>query len=259
MNYEDKYQFALKALANYQNSFEIGNFRKFLLLILNLESSGPEAMLRQLGMAPKGKTTLPYDPVKKAYYTKIMSNLSMKSQLFIYHKTDKLSETFINKAESPLITDNLTTYESKNLLPSKFVIITPDVVDFSSHVLKDQNSPKPCCVGIESLYENLAELIITQNSKFLFLYEGEAADLIFTMNISMEPTSNSKNSIQFFDVYVDEKKEVRTHTFIKMKKEAVKKGNLSIEFLDDIKDLSHSEMFDSQFTIIVPIKSFDLF
>lgn len=256
MNYQEKYQFALKALENYQNSLEISKFRNFLLLILNLESSGPEAMLRQLGMAPKGKTTLPYDPEKKVYYTKIMSNLSMKNQLLIYFPTEKMNEEFINKQDSSLFTKFLTSFERKNLLPSNYVIITPDVVDFSTHVLKDQNSPKPLCVGIESLYNNLAELILTQNSKFIFLLEGENADLLFTMNISLEPTSNSKNSIQFFDVYVDEKQELRDHTFIQMKKEAVKKGNLEMEFIDEIKELSHSDMFDSQFTIIVPVKSF---
>ena len=255
MNFEEKYKFALNALAKYQNSFEIANFRNFLLLILNLESAGPEAMLRQLGMAPKGKTTLPYDPDKKAYYTKIMSNLSGKNQLHIYFKTEKISDDFINKAESKIITDYLIPYECKNLLPSNFVMITPDVIDYTTHVLIDQNSPKPCTVGIESLYMDLAELIITQNSRYLFLLEKVDGDLLFTINISMEPTMDSKNSIQFFDVFVDEKKQFRNHTFIRMKKEAVKKGNLDFELLDEIQELSHSELFDSQFTIIVPIKT----
>ena len=88
-------------------------------------------MLRKLGMAPKDKSTLPYDPEKKVYYTKIMSGLTLTNQLIIYHRSDKISNEFVNKADSTFFTDHLTDYERKNLLPKDYLIISPDVVDQS--------------------------------------------------------------------------------------------------------------------------------
>ena len=52
---------------------------------------------------------------------------------------------------------------------------------------------------------------------------------------------------------IDEDKKIRNHTFIRMKKEEI-----DMEFMNEIKDYSHSEIFKSHFTIIVKIKSFNL-
>jgi hypothetical protein len=255
MDYQEKYQFAVNTLKNFNNYIEIADFRKFLLLILNLDSGGPEAMLRKLGMAPKDKSTLPYDPEKKVYYTKIMSGLTLTHQLVIYHRCDKISDQFVNKDDSTFFTGYLTDYERKNLLPKDFLIISPDVVDQSTQVFTDQDSPIPCSVGVESMYSNLGEMIATQNLKFFFLIKGESADLVFTINMLIEPTLNSKKCIQYFDVFIDTEKSLRNYTYIRMKKEEVRKGILKMEFLKEIKELNHSEIYDSKFTIIVPIDS----
>ena len=255
MDYQEKYQFAINTLKNFNNYIEIADFRKFLLLILNLDSGGPEAMLRKLGMAPKDKSTLPYDPEKKAYFTKIMSGLTLSNQLVMYHRSDKISTDFVNKADSTFFTDHLTNYERENLLPKDYLVISPELVDYSSQVYKDQDSPIPCSIGVESLYSNLGEMIATQNLKFFFLIKGETADLIFTLNMSIEPTLNFKKYIQYFDVYIDTEKSLRNYTYVRMKKENVRKGNLDMDFLNEIKELNHSESFDSKYTIIVPVNS----
>jgi len=106
---------------------------------------------------------------------------------------------------------------------------------------------------IESLYTDLAEFIASQNLKFIFLLEDEVADILFTLNMSFAPDHQSSNQIQYFDVYIDEEKKIRNHTFIRMKNEEIE-----MEFMEDIKNYSHSEMFKSHFTIIVKIKSFNV-
>lgn len=249
MNSEEKYQFAVEKFANFGNFLEIGDFRKFLLLILNLDAGGPEAMMQQLGMGAKTRAILPYDPEKKMYYTKVMSGLSYHHQMMIYHKTDKVSEEFLNEQTSPLFTNYLSSYERKNLLPGKFKILTPEVKDFSRNVLQGKNAAKPIVMGIESLFFDLAEMIVTQQSKFLFLLEDSQADLLFSMNISFNPNIDADH-IQMVDVFVDEEKKFRDQTFIRMKE-----GDMEIHLVDEIKELSHGELYDSHFTILVPVKS----
>ncbi len=255
MDHQEKYAYAVEMLSPFKNFLEVKDFRKFLLLILNLESAGPEAMLKQLGMAPKGKTVLPYNPAKKMYFTKVMSGFSISHQLTIYCPIDRVNEKFVNKADSEIFTKYLTEFERKKLLPKKFILINPEVVDYSQEVLTAKNVPKPSTPGIESLYLNLSELIATQNIKFIFLLECENADVAFILNMNVEPSHHSENSIQYFDVYVDEKKEMRGHSFIRMQNGKSDSDEIKMEFMDEIKDLTHSELFDSHFTIIVPISS----
>ena len=258
MNAEEKYKFAQEKLKGFSNSIEIEDFRKFLLLILNLESGGPEALMKQMGLAPKGKTVLPYDPEKKIYFTKIISGLSMDSQLIVYNRVEgKLSEDFVNKPDSPLFEKYLTQYEREKQLPKNFLLVTPEIVDFTREVLTEKNETKPVSSGIEAMYVHLDEFLATQGLKFVFIIEGkdDEPDLVFTMNMTFEPKHDSSHRIQYFDIYVSENKELRGKSFIQMKQEKDKK--LELSFLDEIKELSHSEQYNSKFTIIIPIKSFD--
>ena len=208
--------------------------------------------MRQLGMGSKTKTILPYDPFKKAYYTKVISGLSIKSQLKIYIKSDKINDSLINKSDSKIFTENLSDFERKNLLPNKFALITPSIVDSIDENL-DQIINKEITPVIESLFVDLAEFIASQNLKFIFLLEDEVADILFTVNMSIARDSNNSKQIQFFDIFIDEDKKIRNYTFIRMKK-----GEMDMEFMNEIKDYSHSEIFKSHFTIIVKIKSFNL-
>ncbi len=254
MNFEEKFEFAKEKFKSFSNNIEISktNFRQFLLLILNIEGDGAEAIMRQLGMGSKTKTILPYDPFKKAYYTKVISGLSIKSQLKIYIKSDKINDSLINKSDSKIFTENLSDFERKNLLPNKFALIIPSIVDSLDENL-DQIINKEITPVIESLFVDLSEFIVSQNLKFIFLLEDDAADILFTVNMSIAPDSNTPKQIQFFDIFIDEDKKIRNHTFIRMKK-----GEMDMEFMNEIKDYSHSEIFKSHFTIIVKINSFNL-
>jgi hypothetical protein len=251
MNFEEKYEFAREKFKSFSNYIEISNFREFLLLILNIEGDGAEAIMRQLGMGSKNKAILPYDPHRKSYYTKVISGLSMKNQLKIYFKSKKINESLQNKLDSKIFTDYLSDFERKNLLPNKFSLIIPSIVDSLSEK-SEKIEKKEITPVIESLYVDLAEFIASQNLKFIFLLEDDIADIFFTVNMSFAPDNNSSKQIQYFDVYIDEDKKIRNHTFIRMKKEEI-----DMEFMNEIKDYSHSEIFKSHFTIIVKIKSFN--
>jgi len=251
MNFEEKYEFAKEKFKSFSNFIEISDFRQFLLLILNIEGDGAEAIMRQLGMGSEPKIILPYDPLKKTYYKKVISGLSMKSQLKIYIKSKKINESLLNKSDSKIFTENLSDFERKNNLPNKFTLIIPSIVDSLDKDQEEINN-KEIIPVIESLYIDLAEFIVSQNLKFIFLIEDDTADLLFTLNMSIAPDNDSSKHIQFLDLYIDEDKKIRDHTFIRMKKEEI-----DMEFMNEIKDSSHSENFKSHFTIIVKIKSFN--
>lgn len=253
MNAKEKYDYAVQKLKNFNNYIEIGDFRKFILLVLNLEGSGPEALLNQFGLGgSKGKLVLPYDPEKKMYYAKVMSGVSLNDQLIIYFKSKELHKDLVNKANSKFFESVLTPYECKNLLPAKFLMVIPKIVDYTKSAFTKENSPKPTFAAVDSLFFTLKEFIVSQNLKYIFLLEGDgdAPDLAFTINMSFDPIHSSPNQIQYFDILVDEEKQLRGKTFVKMNEE------LEMNFLNEIKD-SSAELFNSNFTIIIPIKSFD--
>ena len=254
MNYDEKYKYASEMLKEFKNFLEVSDFRKFLLLILNLEGGGPEALMRQLGLGGKGKTILPYDLKRKAYFTKIMSGLSLASHLIIYHKTEKLSDMFLNKADSPMFEKVLTPFERKNLLPTNFMLISPQVVDYSKEGLNDKMAPKEMISGIETLFDDLGEFIASHDLKFVFFLQGKGKkpDIAFSMNVAFTPNNDSPNDIQYFDVFVDEEMRMRDNTFIRMENDELK-----LEFVKEIREFSHSEMYNSHYTIIVPIDSFN--
>jgi hypothetical protein len=255
MEFEEKYEFALKKLNAFKNFIEISDFRSFLLLALNLDSgNGPEAIMKKLGLGSKNKLILPFDPEKKLYFTKIMLGLNFGQQITVFQKSDKISEDFVNKADSKLFTENLSTYEREHLIPKNFIVISPEILDFSKKSLEGENVPKVFVAGIESLYVSLAEFIASQTLKFLFLIEGkdDEADIVFSLNAPFDPKDSAPNQIQYFDVFVDEEKKLRGQTYIRMKKD-----ELDLQFMKEVNEMTHSELFNSHFTVIIPIKSFD--
>jgi hypothetical protein len=253
MSNQEKYDFAMQKLKDFKNYIEIADFRKFLLLILNMESGGPEAILSQLGMGSKGKTVMPYDVEKQCYYEKIMAGMSMNDQLTVYIKSEEKTTKLVNKSDSELFVNTLSPFEQKNLLPGKFILLTPKVTDYTQQAYTTDMSPKTSIPAIESLYTNLIDLIVSQNLKYLFMIQGEEdePDVVFIIDMTFDPTHASTNQIQFFDVFVDDSKQLRDQTFIKITED------LEITFLNEITDASYSEMFNSNFTIVIPVKSFD--
>jgi hypothetical protein len=259
MEYKAQYEYALNIVKNFQNYIEIGDFRRFLLLVLNLES-GPDNFLSQLGMGgSKGKVTLPYDPEKKMYYAKAMSGITLSNQMTIYLTCEKKTDQLINKADAKIFKDTLSDYEIKNLLPNKFKLICPNVVDYSSEAFTGKNKPKPFIGAIESLFTDLLEFLIVQQMKYVFIWEGEGdqPDLLFTINMPFDPIHNAPAQFQYFDVYLDSTHQMRGNSFIWIHED--NKENIKIEVLKEIREkYSHSDMFNSNFTIIVPVKSFQI-
>jgi hypothetical protein len=256
--YQKDYAYALDQLKNFKNYIEITDFRPYLLMVLNLES-GPDNILSQLGMGAKGKTILPYDPEKKIYYTKAMSGMSMNNQITLYYRTEPKTDKLKNKSTDPIFTNALSAYEAKNLIPQKYLMICPKILDFATDAFTDDAKPKPFASAIESLFIDLLEFLVVQSPKYVFLLEGkgDAPDLVFTLNLSFDPTHSAPNQYQYFDVFIDTDHRLRGNTFIWTKEDA--KENLQISFLKEIKEeFSHSDMFNSNFTIIVPVKSFDI-
>ncbi len=255
MSTQEKYDFAISKLKAFKGYVEIAEFRKFLLLVLNMENSRPEAILSQIGMGgSKGKFIMPYDPEKQCYFEKMMAGISMNDQLTVYIKIEEQTTKLVNKPNSDLFDAALSPFERKNLLPGKFLLITPKAIDFTQQSYTDEIQPKPSNAAIETLYPDLIEFIVAQNLKYVFVIFGKEnePDVAFTINMSFDPRMASTKQLQFFDVYVDDSKQLRDQTFIKITED------LEMTFLNEITDSSYSDMSNANFTIIIPVKSFDL-
>ncbi len=258
MDTQEKFKFAHQKLESFQNYIEIADFRHFLLLALNMEGEWPQELLKQFGFGSKDKTVIPFDREKNVFFTKIMQGLSSSNQLIIYNKPNWDHEIpFVNKANSKIFEKVLNNYERENLLSKKFILLAPKVTEFSRqdpNVPHESESPIPI---IEFIFENLAELIVSQDLKYLFLLEGkeDEPDLVFSLNLSTEGGKDTEKPLQMFDIYVDEEKKLRGHTFIRMKNGELTDEALNMEYLDEIKDYSHSELYNSIFTVIVTVKS----
>ncbi len=263
MNYDEKFEFAIQKLNDFENFLEVDDFRSFLLLLLNLNSGGPQALLSQLGLGggKSHRINIPFDPTKNIYYTKLMSGLSIQNQLMIYSQSNEENapKKLIHKAESKMLEKHLSKNELKNLIPKDLVVLTPTVIDYTEKVLKENNKSNGFASGIESLFRDLAEFIISQKLKYIFLIEGEGddPDLGFAINLSIDPTQTSPDHLQLFDVYIDEEKKLREYNFIKMKNEDIEKNDLKMEFMREVEETSHAELYNSHFTIIIPVKSFN--
>jgi hypothetical protein len=259
MNAQEKFSYAHKKLSAFNNYIEVADFRHFLLLALNMEGEWPQELLKQFGFGSKDKSVLPFDIEKKAFFTKSMQGLSSSNQMVIYNKPGLEKEiAFINKASSNLFKDVLNSYEKENLLSKKFVMLTPKVYDFSRiGPNADHKTESPVAI-VEFLFDNLAELIVSQDLKYVFLLEGEGEepDIVFSLNISTEGVKEAQKTLQMFDVFIDEERKLRGHTFIRMKNGELTDEEMKMEFLNEIKDYSHSELYNSHFTIIVSVKSF---
>ncbi len=261
MNYDDKFKFAIEKLNDFENYLEVENFRSFLLLLLNLNGNGAQALLSQLGIGgnKKKRIGIPFDPTKNIYYTKILSGLSIKNQLMIYTQDyEEEPEKLINKKEDRILKENLAENELNNLIPKDFIMLTPKVVDFTEKVLKENNKENEYSSGVESLFLDLAEFIISQKLKYIFLLKGEGdePDLCFSINLSIDPTHTSPDQLQLFDVYIDQEKKLRNYNFIQMDNEKIEKDELEMNFLTEVKTSSHSDLYKSHFTIIIPVRSF---
>jgi len=228
---------------NFSNFIELENFRSFLLLTLTSQSS--TNILAQFGLGgDKEIINLPYDPNTKIYYQKI--NLMSSGSLIIYVKSDPLTKEFLLNKEDDKIKKYMSVNEMSLAFRGKEKFLLPQVSDCSNI---DENK---LTVEIDDLFHSFQSFISFTQPHIVFVIDADkesSPDLAFTFNMMPQFPKKLDENILKVDIFLDYEHKTKENTYIK------RDANYKIEFLKDIKDIGHAELYNSSFSLIIHIKS----
>ncbi|MBY8983206.1 MAG: hypothetical protein KGD57_09670 [Candidatus Lokiarchaeota archaeon] len=241
----------LKLVEKYFETFstfiELDNFRDFLLFTLNSQVSSN--ILAQLGIGgSKEIINLPYNPLFNIYYQKI--SLISAGSLIIYVKSDPISDDFIIEKDNSLFKDFLRPNEIDLAFRGKEKFLMPKISDCTSF----ENENNKLTLKIDDLYHDLESFIAVAEPNILFVLDAATKsdpDLLFAFNLMPEMPGKSDKNILKIDMYLDSEHKTKDITYLKREEE------FNLIFLNNIKDISHTEIFKSTFSLILHIKSFE--
>jgi hypothetical protein len=240
------YEFLSQKFAQMKNYVELKDFRTFLLFNLIDES---ESMIQKLMEGGKSLRTLLHDH-KGAY---IYEYALAKGRLLFYVKEPALKDTPLLDYEKhkEFFDKYLSKFEQKKLLSKQDDKI--GIVRLSSKMItadeKYKISPK---FEVTRIYDDfLSFLFDIGKSRYVFVLNGEGNEpnIVFAISILLSNALNQEYiAVQ---AYIDKKKEYKGQ-FLRVNSEELK-----YESVDEIKDASHSEMFHTDYLLMVHIKSFN--
>ncbi|MHA1294077.1 MAG: hypothetical protein ACTSQJ_15605 [Promethearchaeota archaeon] len=232
---------------DFSNFIEVENFRAFLLFTLT--SQVPSNILAQFGLGgTKEVINLPYNPLFKIYYQKI--NLVSLGNLIVYVKRDPLTDKFVLEKDDPIFKEYLNPNEISLGFRGKEKILFPKICDCSSF---HSNDNIKLTIKIDDMFYSLESFMAIIEPNILFIIDGNESepDLLFAFNMMPEiPTLLEKKSLKI-DVYFDPEHLTKDKTYLK------REENYKLEFMKDIKEISHAELYKSSFSLLLHIKSFN--
>jgi len=235
-----------KKFENFSNFIELPDFRSFLLFTLTSQAS--MNILAQMGLGgSKEVISLPYNPILKIYYQKI--NLLSVGSLIVYVKSDPISEKFILDKDDSSIKSFLNPDEMSLAFRGKEKFLLPLVSDCSSC---DVDNNSKIIIKVDDLFHSLESFLGVAEPNLLFVIDGvndSEPDLLFTFNMMPEMPSRTDKKFLKIDVFIDEKHNTRDVTYIKRGKD------YKIDYLQEVKEVSHAEIYKSSFSLILHIKS----
>ena len=243
----EKLQAKLDIVSNYFKDFtnyiELDSFRSFLLMTLTSQTSSN--ILAQFGLGgDKEIINLPYDPELKIYYQKI--NLMSPGSLIIYYKGEAVTKDFLLNKDDEKIKKFLSANEISLAFRGKEKFLFPQISDCSN--LKGNKF----IVEIDDLFHSFQSFISYTQPHIVFTVESKQEsnpDLIFTFNMMPQLPRNLDENVLRLDVYLDSEHKARNINYIR------REENYKIDFLKDIKDISHTELYNSSFALVLHIKS----
>lgn len=228
----------------FSNFIELDDFRQVLLFTLTSQTANN--LMSQLGLGGNPDIiNLPYDPVKKMYYQKI--NLLSSGVLIIYTKSDLISDKFLLEKDEPIFNEFLNQNERTLAFRGKEKFLFPKLSDCSSV----DNSK--VTIKIDDLFYDFRSFVSYSQPNVIFVIDSEddtQADIAFTFNMMPQFPVKMDEKVLKIDVFVDHDHLTREKTYLE------RKESYELNFLKDIKEVSHSELYKSSFSLILHIKSF---
>ena len=232
---------------NFSNFIELKDFRTFLLFTLT--SQVPTDILAQIGLGGnKEVINLPYNPIFNIYYQKI--NLISAGSLIIYVKNKTITDKFTLEKDDPIIKSFLNPNEMSLAFRGKEKFLLPKISDCSTF---DNDENSNLTIKVDDIFHSLESFLAVSEPNILFVVEStnnKESDLVFTFNMMPQIPSRSNQNILKIDVFFDEDHQTRDKTYLK------REEDYTIKYLKDIKEVSHAELYNSAFSLIVHVKSF---
>jgi len=242
---EQDYEYLTKTFAKLKNYVELRDFRTFLLFNLIDES---ETMIQKLMEGGRSLRTLLHDSKGAYLYEYAMT----KGRLLFYVKAPLMEDTAVLDREKhkEFFDEHLRKFEQKKLLTKQddkigLVKITSKIIEADE---KYDIHPK---FEVTRIYEDfLSFLLDIGKSRYVFVIDGKGdkPNIIFAISILLSNALNQEYvAIQ---AYIDKEKKYSGH-FLKVNSE-----EFTYESVDEIKEASHSEMYHTDYLLLVHIKSF---
>jgi hypothetical protein len=228
---------------DFNNFIELKDFRSFLLFTLT--SQVPTNIIAQLGLGGDREIiNLPYNPEYSIYYQKV--NLMTSGSLIIYVKNKIITEKFLLEKENEIFRTYLNPNEISLAFRGKEKFLFPKVSDCSTFF------DDKLTIKVDDLFHDLQSFISFTNPNILLVIDSNTdsnPDLIFTFNMMPQLPNKLTENVLKIDAYLDYKHRTKEITYIKREK------NYSLTYLEDIKEVSHADLYKSTFSLVLHLKS----
>lgn len=236
-----------KSFEAFTNYIELKDFRSFLLFTLT--SRVPTNILAQIGLgANREVINLPYNPLFNIYYQKI--NLISAGSIIIYIKNESISEKFVLDKDDRIIKNFLNPNEMNLAFRGKEKFLLPKISDCS---VLDFDGNSKLTIKVDDIFHSLESFLAVAEPNILFVLDApndSEPDLVFSFNMTPQMPSRLDQKVLKIDVYIDQNHKTRDKTYVK------REEDYTIKYLNDIKEVSHAELYKSVFSLILHVKSF---
>ena len=234
-----------KIFENFSNFIELSDFRSYLLFTLT--SQVPTNIMAQLGLGSnKEIINLPYNPIFNIYYQKI--NLISAGSLIVYTKNAPITDKFTLDKDDPIIKKYLNINEMSLAFRGKEKFILPKISDCSAF-----NVDGKLIIKVDDLFHSLESFLAITEPNLLFVIDANEEllpDLVFTFNMMPEMPRRMDQRVLKIDVFFDKEHQTRDKVYLE------REENYNINYLKDIKEVSHADLYKSAFSLIIHVKSF---
>jgi hypothetical protein len=229
----------------FSNFIELDDFRQILLFTLT--SQAANNLMSQLGIGGNPDIiSLPYDPVNQAYYQKV--NLISSGSLIIYTKSAPISDKFLLEKDEPIFHEFLNQNERDLAFRGKEKFLFPKLSDCSS--IDDSK----VTIKIDDLFHDFKSFISYSQPNVIFVIDSKddkQADIVFTFNMMPQFPVKLDEKVLKIDIFMDEDHLTRGKIYLE------REEDYELNFLNDMKEVSHSELYKSSFSLILHVKSFN--
>lgn len=246
-NIEKDYEFVKNKFQDFKGYMRVDDFKTFLLMVISEETN--QDMVNKFLEGSNPNKLIWYDVSKQAYIFDIGMS---EDKLVIYTKDLGNIDKQIIKADAKTFFDKyLTKFEQEKLIDAKMVLNVIKYLDKTHDVMVKHK--KTAKYEVTKIFDDFLSFIFGVGKvKSLLVLDGNnnEPDIIFTLSMSISNVID-ENIIQI-NAFVDRKKVCKSQ-FLK-----INKNTMEFESVPEIKESSFSDLYNSQYLLLIHVKSLDI-